>query len=359
MTVFFSESENSFQSESESEDNSEESATENSEASNSDEAVPPASKRTKEEGWKWIVTGDRPSKFHFRGNPGIKPAIIRNLPPEPNPLEVFQLMVHDSLWDEIATETNRFAVQFFDKNPNSPTISQWFPTTSHEIKAYLALCVLMAQVKKPNLQSYWSIRKSLHTPFFSELIPFNRFVLLSKFLHFTNNENLPENDRLRKIAPVLNHLQQNFREVYYPQESVAIDESLIKFRGRLCYIQFNPQKRARFGIKIYKICESVSGYCLGFSIYTGKKPAQAETQGILSSEAIVIELMEPYLQNGHTVFTDNWFTSPSSSSYKALQPVQGSGLLNYFLPSLSILCFILPVADVQTLYIFRNVILPS
>ena len=168
----FSENENSSQSESK--DNSEESSTENSEACNSDETAQPASKRTKEEGWKWIVTEDRPSKFHFRGNPGIKPAIIRNLPPEPNSLEVFQLMVHDSLWDEIATETNRFAVQFFDINPNSPTISQWFPTTSHEIKAYLALCVLMAQVKKPNLQSYWSIHKSLHTPFFSELIPFKR-----------------------------------------------------------------------------------------------------------------------------------------------------------------------------------------
>ena len=60
----FSESENNSQSESESEseseDNSEKSATEDSEASNSDEPVPSASKRTKEEGWKWIVTGDRP-----------------------------------------------------------------------------------------------------------------------------------------------------------------------------------------------------------------------------------------------------------------------------------------------------------
>jgi len=80
--------------------------------------------------------------------------------------EVFQVMDHDSLWDEIATETNRFAVQFYEKNPNSPTISQWYPTTSHEIKAYCALCVLMSQVKKPNLRSYWSICKSLHTPFF-------------------------------------------------------------------------------------------------------------------------------------------------------------------------------------------------
>jgi len=58
VTVFFPESENSSQSESE--DNSEESATENSEASNSDETAPPATKRTKEEGWKWFVTGDKP-----------------------------------------------------------------------------------------------------------------------------------------------------------------------------------------------------------------------------------------------------------------------------------------------------------
>jgi hypothetical protein len=94
----FSESENSSENESESEDNAEESAVENLESSNIDGTAPPAPKTTKEEGWKWIVTGDKPSKFNFTGNPGIKPALIQNLPPEPNPLEVFQLMVHDSLW---------------------------------------------------------------------------------------------------------------------------------------------------------------------------------------------------------------------------------------------------------------------
>jgi hypothetical protein len=77
----------------------------------------------------------------------------------------------------------------------------------------------------------------LHIAFFSEVLPFRRFVLLSKFLHFADNENLPENDHLRKLGPVLNHLKQNFTEVSYPQENVAIDESLIKCRGRLCYIQ--------------------------------------------------------------------------------------------------------------------------
>ena len=71
--------------------------------------------------------------------------------------------------------------------------------------------------------------------------------------------------------------------------------------------------------------------------------------------------------------------SSSSSSYKTLLPIWGSGLLNFFLPllpilcyilpslpilwyilpSLSILCYILPIAHVHILYIFQNVILPS
>ena len=102
-----SEGDDDFSSESESDSDSEieEDPVEKSESSDSDATTPPPQKITKEEGWKWNVTGDTPSKLHFTGNPWIKAAIIRNLPPEPNPLEVFQLIVHDSLWDEIATET--------------------------------------------------------------------------------------------------------------------------------------------------------------------------------------------------------------------------------------------------------------
>ena len=83
-----SESDKSVNSESYSDSELEEEPEENSESSDCD-MTPPPQKITKEEGWKWIVTGDRPSKLHFTGNPGIKPAIIRNLPPEPNHWKFF------------------------------------------------------------------------------------------------------------------------------------------------------------------------------------------------------------------------------------------------------------------------------
>lgn len=54
------------------------------------------------------------------------------------------------------------------------------------------------------------------------------------------------------------------------ENCVAIDESLVKFRDRLPYVQFVPSKQGRFGIKFYKLCESESEYCASFKIYTGQ-----------------------------------------------------------------------------------------
>ena len=45
-----------------------------------------------------------------------------------------------------------------------------------------------------------------------------------------------------------------------------------------------------------------------------------------------------------------------SSSYIALQPIKGSGLLNHFLPAISILDYFLPIAYIHVLYIFQSVI---
>lgn len=56
-----------------------------------------------------------------------------------------------------------------------------------------------------------------------------------------------------------------------------MDESLITVRGRLSYIQFNPAKRARFGLKVYiyiKPCDFKTGYCYNFKVFTGKEVAQ-------------------------------------------------------------------------------------
>ena len=62
-------SDKSSESKSDSDSEIEEDPVEKSETSDSDMTTPPPQNITKEQGWKWNVTGDRPSKLHFTGNP--------------------------------------------------------------------------------------------------------------------------------------------------------------------------------------------------------------------------------------------------------------------------------------------------
>ena len=43
-----------------------------------------------------------------------------------------------------------------------------------------------------------------------------------------------------------------------------------KFKGRIGFRQYMPNKPTRWGIKMWSLCESKSGYLLDWNIYTGK-----------------------------------------------------------------------------------------
>lgn len=100
------------------------------------------------------------------------------------------------------------------------------------------------------------------------------FHLLLKFLHFIDNSTINENTKSRKlvkVGPLLNHLRYKFMTSYIPEKDIAVDESLIGWKGRLGWKQYIPSKRKRFGIKLFALCESTSGYMSNFIVYTGRR----------------------------------------------------------------------------------------
>ncbi|GFQ67361.1 piggyBac transposable element-derived protein 4 [Trichonephila clavata] len=84
--------------------------------------------------------------------------------------------------------------------------------------------------------------------------------LLMKFLHFANNDvldnDLDHNINLRKIREFHDLVVHKFKSVHVPKPNISVDESLIAFKGRLSWKQYIPQKRARFGIKLFQLCQS-------------------------------------------------------------------------------------------------------
>jgi len=104
--------------------------------------------------------------------------------------------------------------------------------------------------------------------------------------------------------------------IYTPARDLCVDESLLLFKGRLGFKQFIRSKRARFGIKVFELC-SKSGILLDFMIYTGGDMSREliPDHELLTSERIPLTLMQPYLNKGHRLFLDNFYTSPKLALY--------------------------------------------
>lgn len=77
----------------------------------------------------------------------------------------------------------------------------------------------------------------------------NRFEILMQMLHFSDNSTTDSTNRLYKLGTVMEDIMLIFNYCMQPLEHLCIDESLVKFMGRLSFKQYIKNKRDIFGIK--------------------------------------------------------------------------------------------------------------
>ena len=168
----------------------------------------------------------------------------------------------------IVEETNRY-YNFCNRENNVIPRPRWMNTTADEMYVFLALVLLMPQVQKSTISEYWSKNPMITTDFFTKYMTRDRFILILRYLHFTNNDNSPEDDGLWKIRNVYENLNEKFSTFFSPFQKLCIDESLVLYKGRLRFKQYIPSKRHRFGLKLFVLCDCETGIILNVLIYTG------------------------------------------------------------------------------------------
>ena len=165
------------------------------------------------------------------------------------------------------------------------------------MKKFIALSLLMGIVSKPALSDYWSTNPLLKGSVFNSVMPRNRYQTILRFLHFADNTQYdpsdPDRNRLYKVRPIIDLLVSKFKSIYIPEKNVSVDEELLLWKGRLVFRQHIPLKRARFGIKMFSLCES-SGYLWNSYVYLGKEPDdnlsdKALVQRLGKSGAVVLD----------------------------------------------------------------------
>jgi hypothetical protein len=143
----------------------------------------------------------------------------------------------------------------------------------------------------------------------------DRHLILLRLLHFCDNKNQILGNRLFKIETVVESLQMKFRSVFRPYQKICVDESIVEWKGKLKFKQYIPSKRNRFGIKLFVLCDSKTGFVLDFLVYTGNDQHINFNESLQQSGSVISTLMEPYLNKGHIIYMDNWYSSPLLYQY--------------------------------------------
>ncbi|CAH1975477.1 unnamed protein product [Acanthoscelides obtectus] len=235
---------------------------------------------------------------------GYAAVLINNL----SPYSCFRYFVDDEIINEMVNQTNLYATQvLFEAEDVSreSRLHRWVPTDKGEMLKFIGIVAYMGMVRMPSLEKYWSTDELFQISIIPKVMSRNRFQLLLRMWHFSDNNDCPEGDRLHKIKPLLDALVKKFQEIYTPGRTFCIDESVVPFQGRLLFKQYIPNKTHKYGVKLFKLC-SDNGYTWNIRIYAGKEKQERDAS---VGTNIVLKLSQDLLDTGRTIAADNYYTS--------------------------------------------------
>lgn len=186
-----------------------------------------------------------------------------------NPIDAFYYFVPHRLFDEMASATTLYAGKA--ENWQDPTNIAAQPRTNpprrllkphrngfrnFQIKAYIAIILMMGMVQLPEQQDYWSTDPKFENSWIKETMSKAQWKEIHRFFSFD-------------VWKLQEDLNVRFRAAWRPFQFVAVDEGMIPFKGHFGGRQHVPTKLHSTGIKYFGIADS-AGYLWSFWIYRGK-----------------------------------------------------------------------------------------
>ena len=281
------------------------------------------------------------TNFYTDWTHGIKPNVpkfrVKNLPknfPEnPKPIDCFSLFFTDDLWEHIANQTNLYVAQRKrdllieaenEEDPNKKKkkkdnvlakFSSWKNISIKELKLANAIFLWSGMLSNAQMEDNWSTRLLFKTNY-GLVMRRTKFSMINSFLHLNNNEFQEKQDKLYKIRPVIEYLNNKFKYHYEVGNSVSIDEGMIKFNGLVSFKQYIKIKPVRYGVKAFLIADSFNYYCHKFVIYSGniKNEFKEGTipkscENFSTTEQLVLYLCEGMFNKNKIVYMDNYYTT--------------------------------------------------
>ncbi|KAI3360720.1 hypothetical protein L3Q82_012860 [Scortum barcoo] len=218
-------------------------------------------------------------------------------------IDFFNLLFPAALVELITNETNAHAktCHFLGS-----CYSDWVPVTTHEIKGFIGLVILMGIQNLPDPLHYWSWSHYDNSYTFYRAMSFKRFKQIAVNLRmgsfitdeFRGTSN--PSDSLHIFRPMLDILSGAMWNTYRPNCCLTIDRALLpSLEEESSHTKGNPKTQPQ----VWLLCDSKSGYCHRFFIQMGEKEGQE--QGF----TVVPELVKGLEDKHHQLYLASSLTS--------------------------------------------------
>lgn len=232
-------------------------------------------------------------------------------------MECFSAIISADIIDIIVRNTNIF----IEGKRNTHPISRerdYNPTNRLEISAILGALLLMGAKRgnRTNLSEFFAVNGtglSILRANFSE----NRFRFLMRCLRFDDVNTRKERMNIDRLAPIRELFAgfiENCQKSYTVGDFVTVDEMLVPFKGKCSFVRHMAKKSAKWGIKLYALCDAHTFYTYNLEIYCGKQTTGPFTTAYKPYD-VVARLVEPIKHSNRNITTDNYFSSYPLAEY--------------------------------------------
>ncbi|XP_063958469.1 piggyBac transposable element-derived protein 4-like [Lytechinus pictus] len=221
--------------------------------------------------------------------------------------DYFKLFFTIEVIQQICDYTNKYANAHIANNSTyASSDGTWNPVTVDEMWSLIGLLIYMGLARFPDIESYWSTATLYHGSWSRSFMSRDRYKAIMSFLHVVDPDTEDPNDVLRKVRFLLDHMKQTCQALYQPHEHIAIDERMVRSKGRFSIRQYIRDKPTKWGFKLWVVADSKTGYTFDFDVYIGRRE-QASENGL--SYDVVFSLCENLLHQGYKLYIDNFYTS--------------------------------------------------
>ena len=131
----------------------------------------------------------------------------------------------------------------------------------------------------------------------------HRFELIDRFFQI-KAKITSDKPCLEKAEPLLK-ISNKFNPNYTPSNRLSVDEIVARFKGKFRYKTYNKNKPTKWGIKIFALADSLTGFCLQLMPYFGTEKTYTNLDDLIPN------FMQDYANKNVKVYMDNYYSHPT------------------------------------------------